>query len=329
MKPLRLAQLYTLRHPELAPAGAPADWADEADTPDTHAAIAATLRALGHEVAVSLDTAVAPLPAYEALRTCDLTLNLAVGVHGRDREAQSAALLELLAVPYLGSPPLALALCLDKTRSKRLLRAAGIPTPRFQVAHRADVRLASHLRYPVFVKPATEGSSKGVTAMSLIPGPGDLRPGLEAALAYGGPALIEAYVPGRELCTALLGERVLPVLEVRFASGRGYSTAADKEQDLWERLPVCCPAELPAALARRLESLTRRACAALGVRHMARLDFRWDGQGEPQLIDINPIPTLRPGGSFYARQAAAAGLDYAGLWRALLAAALELRGRDG
>lgn len=326
MSGLRLAHLYTLRHPELAPPGAPADWADEADTPDTHAVIAETLRALGHEVAVSIDTATAPLAAYERVRGCDLALNLAVGARGRDRESQTAAILELLGVPYLGSPPLAMALCLDKPRCKRLLRAAGVPTPPFQVARSADTRLAPWLRYPVFVKPAAEGSSKGVTAASLVPRPDALPAGLHTALAYGGAAVVEAYVPGREICTALMGPRALPALEVGFASGRGYSTSTDKEADLWDNLPVRCPADLPPDLARRLKQLTLRACAALGVRHMARLDFRWDGRGQPQLIDVNPIPTLRRDGSFYARAAAAAGLDYRALWAALLATAV---GGDG
>jgi D-alanine-D-alanine ligase-like ATP-grasp enzyme len=105
---LRLGHIFTLRHPELVPPGAPEDWDDEADTADTHAAIAATWRALGHRVDVSLDTAVAPLAAFERLRGVDLAVNLAVGTGGRSREAQSAAILEALRVPYLGSPPLAL-----------------------------------------------------------------------------------------------------------------------------------------------------------------------------------------------------------------------------
>jgi D-alanine-D-alanine ligase len=105
----------------------------------------------------------------------------------------------------------------------------------------------------------------------------------------------------------------------------GCARAVDKEAeegaDLWTQLPVRCPADLPATVVRRLERWTLRACDVLGVRHMARLDFRWDGAAPPQLIDVNPIPTLRPGGSFYAVAAAAAGLDYAALWRELLAVA--------
>jgi D-alanine--D-alanine ligase len=313
---LRLGLVYTLRHPELESPGAAPDAWDEADTADTHDAIARTLQGLGHEVAVRIDTAGAPLGAYEALRGCDLVLSLAVGARGRDREAQVPAILEALGLPYLGSPPLAMALCLDKPTCKRVLRDAGVPTPAFAVD--GPPRGA---RYPLFVKPAREGSSKGVHPGSRVRD----RDELLAAIAhvhrtYRQPALVEAYVPGRELCTALLGESLLPTLEVTMPP-RGFTVAADKE-DLWACLPVSCPAVLPDDVQRRLATLTRRACRVLGVRHMARLDFRWDGSGEPQLIDVNPLPTLRPGGSFYEVAARAAGLDYAALWAALLAAAL-------
>jgi D-alanine-D-alanine ligase len=312
---VRLGHVFTLRHPELSGAGAPPDAWDDADTPDTHEAISATLRDLGHEVAVRIDTAVAPLAAYEALRGCDLALSLAVGHRGRDREAQVPAILEALGIPYLGSPPLAVALCLDKAMCKRVLRAGSVPTPAFALG-----RAPYGARFPLFVKPSAEGSSKGVAPASRVEDPAALAQAVaRLETAYGQPALVEAYVPGRELCTGILGDRVLPVLEVAMPP-RGFSIAADKE-DLWRSLPVSCPADLPPALTRRLGSLTQRACRLLGVRHMARLDFRWDGAGDPQLIDVNPLPTLRPGGSFYEVMARAAGIDYAGLWTALLAAA--------
>jgi len=316
---VRLGLIYTLRHPELDSPGVPADRWDDADTPDTHVAIAATLGALGHDVAVQIDTALAPLSAFQGLVGCDLALSLAVGWRGRDREAQVPAILEALGIPYLGSPPLAAALCLNKAASKRVLRSGGVPTPAF------DLGRAPHgARYPLFVKPNDEGSSKGLLADSRVNSPRELA--AEAArveAAYGEPALVEAYVPGRELCTAILGNRLLPVLEVAMPP-RGFSIAADKE-DLWRSLPVTCPADVPPVLARRLHTLTSRACSLLGVRHMARLDFRWDGAGDPQLIDINPLPTLRPGGSFFEVMARAAGLDYPALWTALLEAAAPSR----
>lgn len=312
---MRLGLLHTLRHPELSPAGAPADLWDDADTPDTVAGFVAALGELGHAVTVSIDTACAPLAAYEALRGVDLALSLAVGWRGRDREAQAPALLEALGIPYLGSPPLTLALCLDKSASKYLLLAAGVPTPAFALG-----RAPCGARFPLFVKPSREGSSKGVAPSSHVGDPAELAAAVaRVEAAYAQPALVEAYIPGRELCTAILGGRFLPVLEVAMPA-RGFGTAADKE-DLWRSLPVTCPAVIPPQLARRLEVLTRRACAVLGVRHMARLDFRWDGAGEPQLIDVNPLPTLRRGGSYVEVMAAAAGLDYRALWAALLDAA--------
>jgi D-alanine-D-alanine ligase len=309
---VRLGLVYTLRHPELSPPGAPADLWDDADTSDTVSGFAAVLGELGHDVAVAIDTAVAPLGAYESLRGCDLALALAVGWRGRDREAQAPAMLEALGVPYLGSPPLAAALCLDKAACKHLLHAGGVPTPAFALG-----RAPAGARFPLFVKPSREGSSKGITPGSRVGHAAELAAAVaRVEAAYAQPALVESYVPGRELCTALLGDRFLPVLEVAMPP-RGFATAADKE-DLWHSLPVSCPAAIPEELARRLEDLTRRACRLLGVRHMARLDFRWDGRDDPQLLDVNPLPTLRRGGSYFEVMAAAAGLDYRALWAALL-----------
>jgi D-alanine-D-alanine ligase-like ATP-grasp enzyme len=139
---------------------------------------------------------------------------------------------------------------------------------------------------------------------------------------YHQPALVQTYVPGRELCVAVLGDNTLPPLEVRVAAkDRDFITAADKEGELWNNLSIDCPAPVAPAVADRLEELSLRACRALGVRHMARCDFRWSGDGEPLLIDVNPLPTLRPGGSFYVVAAGTAGLAYGALWDRLLAVA--------
>ncbi len=312
---MRLGLVYTQRHPELSPEGAAPDLWDDADTPDTVAGFVDVLSELGHTVTARVDTAVAPLSAYDSLRACDLALSLAVGWRGQDREAQVPAMLEALGVPYLGSPPLAVALCLDKAACKRMLASVRVPTPAFALG-----RAPTGARFPLFVKPSREGSSKGVTPGSRVADPAELAAAVaRVEAAYAQPALVERYVPGREVCTAILGDRFLPVLEVGMPP-RGFGTASDKE-DLWQSLPVTCPAPLPPSVARRLEALTRRACGVLGVRHMARLDFRWDGTGSPQLIDVNPLPTLRQGGSYFERMAAAAGLDYCALWAALLEAA--------
>lgn len=295
----------------------------EYDNPETIAAICAALRSRG-EVPLPVEASASVGAALHRLRP-DLVFNLAEGCRGEAREAQVPALLEMLGLAYTGSGVLATAVCLDKPTCKRLLQAAGISTPRFRVVRPGAEAEAVGMPLPCFVKPAHEGSSLGISEASIC--------GDEQALLgqvrriharFHQPALVEAYLPGREFSVGLVGNdppHVLPILEARC----GVYGERVKRQPPDERL-FPCPAPLDEVLRRDVADLALAAFAVTGCSDVARVDIRLDATGRPQVLEVNPLPGLAPGWSDLSRQAAAAGLSHADLVGAIVDAAVARQG---
>ncbi len=279
----------------------------------------------------------ANLDAFENYRRIrpDLVFNIAEGLHGASREAQIPAMLDLLGIPYTGSDPLALGLCLDKRRSKEILAHNGIATPAFTVVT-SLAEVPTRLRYPLIVKPTLEGSSKGVTDKALVHNRHELVRQLEWVLnTYEQPALIEEFLPGREFTVALLGNgdslRVLPIVEINFDTLPAgvqpiYSYEAkwlwDQEEDPLQIFT--CPAALEPLLRLQIEELCKSAFRALDCRDWCRIDVRLDAQGRPHVIELNPLPGILPRpeqNSCFPKAARAAGLSYDALILAVVDAA--------
>jgi D-alanine-D-alanine ligase len=288
--------------------------------------IGAAIRELGHEPV--LLEATRELPSALPGARIDAAFNIAEGFTGRSREAQVPALLELLEIPYTGSDPACLALCLDKSLAKRVVEQAGVPTPAW-VSMRGHEKLPESVGFPAVVKPMTEGSSKGVVRSSVVHDEHELRAVVRELVArFDQPALVETYLPGREFTLGLIGERrprVLPAMEIVFTdpavSHPVYGYGHKKEIEPGVRLEV--PAPLDAALEHELRRVARRAFEALGCRDVARVDLRLDGHGRVQFIECNPLPGLVPGISDLCIVAEAAGLRYHELIAAILEPALR------
>jgi D-alanine-D-alanine ligase len=319
-EPLRVGVLHNLERDPGAEDQA------EFDSASTVEAIGAALRELGHEPV--LLEATRELPSRLPSARLDLAFNIAEGFTGRSREAQVPALLELLEIPYTGSDPACLALCLDKSLAKRIVALAGVPTPAW-LAMRGHERLPEALGFPLVVKPVAEGSSKGVLGSSVVHDEHELRSLVRQSVArYGQPALVEAYLPGREFTVGLLGERrprVLPAMEIVFTDRSVahpvYSYGHKKATEPGVRFEV--PAAVDEALARELARVARRSFEALGCRDVARVDLRLDVHGRVQFIECNPLPGLSPGFSDLCVVAEAAGLRYHELIAAILEPALR------
>lgn len=315
-----------------------------AEWDDIHT-VKAVERALASRHRVTLVDAT--LDAFETFRRLrgrvDLVFNIAEGLHGASREGQIPALLDMLEIPYTGSAPLTLGLCLDKRRSKEILSYNGVPTPRFWTVT-ALGELPRRLTYPLMVKPTLEGSSKGVTDHSLVRNFVELRRQVAWVLdTYRQPALIEEFLPGREFTVAMLGNgselRVLPIVEINFATlPQGvnpiYSYEAkwvwDREEDPLQIFT--CPAQLDAALQREIEAVCRRAFTALDCRDWCRIDVRLDAGGHPQVIELNPLPGILPRpeqNSCFPKAARAAGLSYDAMILAVVDAAARRLGIGG
>lgn len=241
------------------------------------------------------------------IRTIDVAFIALHGKFGEDGTVQ--AVLELLGVPYTGSGVLASALAMNKPMAKRVWHTYGLPTPTWQVIDKEKPETLT-LSYPVVVKPTTEGSSVGV---SIVRSAETLQSGLAEAFRYDPQALVETYIPGKEVTVGILGERALGAMEV-VAKGEFHSydvkyTAGREEFIL--------PAPLPPSLYKRVLQIALTAHLALGCSGYSRVDTRINEQGEVFLLEVNSLPGFTAL-SYLPRIAAAVGLDYGDLVEAIL-----------
>lgn len=295
-----------------------AEW----DTADTVGAVRNAL-ALRYDVTMIE----ADEEAFEKLRKIRpfFAFNIAEGLHGPSREGQVPSMLEMLRIPYLGSDPLTLGICLVKSRAKEILSYYGVPTAPHAVIGSLDECRNLRIGFPAIVKPLHEGSSKGVYDSCVVRNAEDLEREVQTVHAtYGEPALVEEFLPGREFTVAMMGNgeglRLLPVVEIRFdalppGANPIYSYEAkwvwdtvEQPLDIYE-----CPARLGDRLRRGIESICRTAYTVLRCRDWTRIDVRCNAAGEPRVIEVNPLPGILPrpeDNSCFPKAARAAGMTY-------------------
>lgn len=279
-----------------------------------------TIEGLGHE-AVRIGDISRLVRFVVGGQEVDLVFNYAAGHRGRAREAQVPALLEALQIPCTGADAFTLALCIDKAIIKRLWHSTGLPTPVFrQPRDLSDLAgLPDDLGgFPLFVKPAREGSSRGISAESIVGTPEQLRRRVETLLtAYGRSVLVEPYLPGREFSVGLLGTgdaaEMLGVVEIRHSGVELVDLTGKKAWTPETFMPVA-----DAALRDELADLAWKAYRAVDCTGIGRVDIRLDGNGRPQLLEINPNPGLHPTRSAMPALAVQAGLTYADLIERLI-----------
>lgn len=245
----------------------------------------------------SVGAALAELPA---VRRADVVFLALHGEFGEDGTVQG--LLDLAGVPYTGSGCLGSAVAFDKRISKELLAHAGIPTPVWAPASATPDEIVETLGLPLVVKPASGGSSVGLTVVREA---GDLESALALASRYDDDVLCEEFVPGRELTVAVLGGEALPPVEIK-PSHEIYDyeckyTAGMSEYD--------APADLAPDEATRLQVLATRAYGALRQTSYSRIDFKRAGDGSVWCLEANSLPGLTST-SLVPKAASAAGIPF-------------------
>jgi D-alanine-D-alanine ligase len=260
--------------------------------------------------------------------------NLCESIAGDARlETALPTMLDLMGIPYTGSPPDALSAALYKDRVKQRLLSAGVPTPRGILMGSADD--PCDLPFPLIVKPSREDGSAGIHSRSVVHDKASLRERVDEVIAtFRAPGLVEEYIDGREMNVALLGypqARVLPLQEIDFSGlppdvprivSYDAKWATGSVEDLGTR-PVMLP-DLPAATAARARKAAVEAFRAIGVRDYGRVDLRLSAAGIPYVVDVNPNCDIGPDAGF-ARAAASVGIDYPALVRLLVRYALRRR----
>lgn len=322
-----------------------AEW-DSAETID---AVAAALAPLGKVIRLEADET---FPERLRAERPDIVFNIAEGLYGANREAHVPAICEFFDIPYSGSDPFTLSLCLHKGRTKDVLRAHAVPTAPFcvveslsdlesELSHLGSSSPLSSLPSPLFIKPVQEGSSKGITEKNFVRTRDELLSQARFLLeTYAQPVIIEAFLPGVEFTCGVLGNgptaRVLPLVGMNFGALPSGALPIYGFEAKWvwdtkhEPLEIFeCPARVDADLQRAIEDVVLRAYRVLGCRDWARVDVRLDAAGVPNVVEVNPLPGILPDprdNSCLPKAARAAGLGYDELIQACLTHAAERQG---
>ena len=228
-----------------------------------------------------------------------------IALHGRfGEDGTIQGVLDWLGIPYTGSGVLASALAMDKVRTKRLWAAEGLPTAPYAVLdQKTDLAaVAKRLGTPLFVKPASEGSSVG---MSKVRTAGDLEEAYALAVNYDPVVLAEKFIDGPELTAAILGERVLPI--IRIETPREFYDYQAKY--LADDTRYLIPCGLPEEKEKEIQALCLTAFRALGCRGWGRVDLMLDKRARPYLLEINTSPGMTDH-SLVPMAARAVGLSY-------------------
>jgi D-alanine-D-alanine ligase len=257
------------------------------------AAVANALRTVGYDV-VEIDVTDRSLDVPAGVEAVFVALH---GEFGEDGGIQ--ALLQAKGVPYTGSGPESSRRAFDKLLSKQVFINHDIPTPAFEVLVAGQART---LPLPVVVKPVRQGSSIGV---HIVLQEQDWPAALKDAVTFDGQVLVESFIEGRELTVGVVGDQVLPVLEIRAPQGF-YNYKAKYTKGATEYL---VPAPIPEERAKACRELAGRVFGALGCEGMGRVDFRMTPAGKLFVLELNNIPGFTET-SLLPKAARVAGIEF-------------------
>jgi len=275
----------------------------EFDLKNTIQGIKEALESGGHKVYLVEADENAYLKLKKIKSKIDLVFNISEGKRGESREAQIPAMLEMLGIPYTGSGPLSLAICLDKALTKRILLYHEIPTAKFQLFQNKGQQLDKKMKFPLFVKPNIEGSSKGIFNDAIVKDKKILYQKMSNLIKrYKQPVLVEEYLPGREFTVSILGNgediMCLPVVEPRFGALPKKANPIDSFESKhiwdfdWNNNYYQCPAKISKKLEGLIKKIALKTFQVLNCRDLSRIDIRLDRKGNPNVLEINPLPAI-------------------------------------
>jgi len=256
----------------------------------------------------------------------DLVFNIAEGMYGEGREAQVPALLDAYRIPYVFSGPLVLALTLNKALTKIVVKDFGMATPDHAVIYGPSDIPSVNLPYPLFVKPLAEGTGKGIDPDSVIDGPEQLEKKCKELLVrYNQPVLVETYLSGREFTAGIVGTgdqaRCIGVIEIILKDNaeKGVYSYVNKEE--CEERIIYSLTDQEAVDA--CSELALQAWKCLRAEDGGRIDIRFDHQGIPHFLEINPLAGMHPEHSDLPILAGLNGIHYRELMKMIMDSAVK------
>jgi D-alanine-D-alanine ligase len=323
---MRIGLTYNLK-----PEHASGDQFEEFDSVETIEALEAALRACGHQP-VRLGWGVAMVDALR-MTPVDGVFNLAEGVGGRGRESQVPAVLEMLGIPCTASDAVAIGITLDKPLAKLMAKAHGIATapwvtiaPLSSEDREPSPREAGRgwreapgegLRFPLFVKPAAEGSSMGITARSICRNERELEESIARISKYG-PVLVEEFLSGDEFTVGIIAGEVVGVMQVVPRKNKNdFIYSLEVKRDYQNNVEYRLVDEPRAA------AVAKAIWDAFGLRDVARVDVRCDRDGVANFVEVNPLPGMNPVTSDLVILSEKAGWTYNGVIGGIMRSAEE------
>ena len=287
---------YDLKSDYTIGPGDPPDKLAEFDIPETVDLIAKAIEDNGHRV-VRLGN-VFKLLSLGGKPQVDIVFNIAEGLSGRNRESQIPAILEAMDLPFVGSDALTMGLTLDKLLAKKIFISEGVPTPKFFQAKNPDDLKGLKLRFPLFIKPQLEGSSKGLDEGSVVRNAQELKARVDWLVrTYKQPALIEEFISGREFSVPIIGnapsvdfyDPVQVKIKGKLELGDLFYAYAHITST---ELEYVCPAQISKKLSERICKASLAAYNAVGCLDFGRVDLRVNEKEEIFVLEVNPLPSL-------------------------------------
>lgn len=310
------------------------DFEEEFDSPETMHAIGAVLATKNHQIVYFAESP--ELPAALINDRPDFVFNFAEGRGtSRAREARVPALLEILGIPYSGSDPFTLCVGLDKDVAKKIVSDVGVMVPKGVTFIPENFDLDSVpmvFSFPVVVKPAWEGSSKGIRDSAVAKTHQQLLALLNEAIdGYDQPVIVEEYLPGTEITVGLIGNgddlEVIGAMEIApKVKNEFFIYSLDVKRNYLSRVDYNVPPKIPVEVQDSLFSSAVKAFKALGCKDFARIDFRLNAHNHPVFIEANPLPGLNPVTSDFGLIAKGMGWTYEKLILSVFEAATKRLG---
>ena len=294
----------------------------EFDKQETVDALDNSLRLMGHETEL-IGNAFQLIEALAAGRKWDMVFNIAEGLFGDGRESVVPAILDQYRIPYVFSGPLIMGISLNKHLAKLVVASAGVPvSPGLLVTDIKDLTNLN-LKYPLFVKPVSEGTGKGITDKSLVNSFAELKTMVEWILKeFEQPALVEEYLPGREFTVGVIGHGDQTVaiggMEVITSGNLPYSVyVKENYHDYCKYVP------LSDDIAEECKAVAVKAWKALDAVDGGRVDVKSDRNGKICFIEANPLAGLNPVHSDLPILARMYNIDYQKLMEMIISSAIK------